>query len=235
MFVGGNLVRLAHPAQHILVDAAFIHIRRDADLVHEAAIIQPFHDDANAGGEGQVVRDDPAARRGNVITAARRQAAHRADHRFSIGAALKFREQFVDLIRRHDFAARRIHLQDDGFDAGIVLRAVQLRLDHVHHAVARRVGFVAGDDAVHLDDGDFGARVVVFQHAFLQLRADVASGAGFEAAIEAAANRVRNGLRKISQQAESQQHEQDDGENHPAPSPARLGRRRRRDHRRRRE
>ena len=41
----------------------------------------------------------------------------------------------------------------------------------------------------------------------------------------------RDKLREVAEQADAQQHEQDDGENHPAPAPARLGRRRRRDDR----
>jgi len=45
-----------------------------------------------------------------------------------------------------------------------------LRLDHVHHAVAGLVRRAAGDDAVHGDDGDFVASVIVFEDDLVELR-----------------------------------------------------------------
>ena len=95
---------------------------------------------------------------------------------------MELRDGLVDLVRGHHFAAGRIHFQDDGFDPVILLRAVELRLDHVHHVVAGLVHRMVGDDAVHRDDGDFAARVVVFQQAFFEPRADFARNAGGEIA-----------------------------------------------------
>ena len=60
---------------------------------------------------------------GNVITAGRREAAHRANHRLAGLPSSKFFDGPVDFIRRHHFAAGRIHFQNDGLDVGILFRA----------------------------------------------------------------------------------------------------------------
>ena len=241
-FLRRDVAGRAVAAEHVLELAAFVGHRRDADLVHQAAIIPAVHDDADAAGDGQVVGDNPAAAGGNIIAAGRREAAHRADDGLALAAGLavvvglvrlKRSDGVVNLIRRQHFAAGGIHFQDDGLHALVVAGAVELGLDHVHHVVAAAVKLVAGDDAVHGDDGDFVLRPVVFQNKFVQLWAGLAGGSerlGVETVVKR--QHVADELGEIAKQAEGQQHQQNDGKNHPA---AALGRqRRRRDDRRRR-
>ena len=74
-------------------------------------------DHPDAAGNGQLIRNNPPARRGNIITTGRRQAAHRTNDRFAVGTVLEFFNGAIDFVRCHHFAARGIALQDDGFDA----------------------------------------------------------------------------------------------------------------------
>src|SRR6185437_12204992 len=158
-----------------------------ADFVHQRAIIPAVHDDADAAGNGHLVRDDVAAGRGNIIAAGGSEVAHRNDHGLGLAlflvlavafsAGLKILDGVADFIGGENFAAGGIDFQNDGFDAAVVLSAVQLRLDDIHHAVTVLIHRAAADDSVHVDDTDFGRGIVVFQDGFIQARPDV-TGAG---------------------------------------------------------
>jgi hypothetical protein len=176
----------------------------------------------------QFVRDDPAARRGNIITAARREAAHRADH----GLARNRPEILTITLLISSEAITsppgESTFQDHRLDAAVFGGAVELRLMTstmllpdwsavwpvmMPSTVTTAILFLASlsSKCIRRASGRFRVRGI------------------FQAAIETAVERVRDELREISQQAEREQHDQNDRDNHPAPALARLGRRRRRD------
>ena len=102
----------------------------------------------------------------------------------------------------------------------VVARAVELRLDDVHLIVAVVVVFVAGNNSIHRDHRDFILRIVILQKTFFQLRPDLARARGFEIVIEA---RVHRELNENHQSRNTQQHGQNDRNDHPTATPARLG------------
>ena len=87
----------------------------------------------------------------------------------------------------------------------VVRCAIQLRFDDVHLIIAVVVIIVAGNNAIHRDDGDFILRIVVLQNTFFQLRPDFARAGSFEIVIEA--ERVRHELTDDYQTRKPQQHD----------------------------
>ena len=78
----GNFFRIALTAEHVFMFAAFIHLRLQAHLIHQPAVIPAMQNHADAPGNGQFVGHDPPAGRRDIITARGREIAHRGDYRF---------------------------------------------------------------------------------------------------------------------------------------------------------
>src|ERR1043166_9531794 len=122
----------------------------------------------------------------------------------------------IDFIGSENLAAGRIHFQYDSFDMVILLGAFELRLDHVRQIVSALVHDPAGNNAADLDDGDFVHCVMVFGDNFFELWSDAMAGVSCQT--EAAGEQVAN----MEEDAKREQNQQDDSENHPAASTARL-------------
>ncbi len=151
LFIAGGLRRV-EGRKHIFVGAALKGDRLHSDFVHQPVKIDGLHNDADGTGDGKFVGDDEPTRRGDVIAAGRRHAAHRGDDGFA-GVGLELHDGVVDFIGGKHFAAGRIDAKDDGFDAFIAGGEVKLFLDARHHVLLGAEA-VAGDDAGDRHDGD---------------------------------------------------------------------------------
>ena len=81
----------------------------------------------------------------------------------------------INLVGGQHLSAGRIDLQDNRFYSVVVFGSLELRLDHIHQAVAALVGDAAGDDPIDLDDRNFICRIIVFGDDLLEFGTD---GAG---------------------------------------------------------
>ena len=220
LFLGQDFVLIFLPAQHIFELAALEHLWPNADLVQQPAIIVTVHDDADASGDRQFVGHDPLAGRRDIVTARRRQTAHRGHGRLFV-ILLKISDRAVNLVRGQHLAARRIHPQNDGLYRVVLARPAQLVGNQVHQAAAAAVPRFAGNDPGDVQKGDLVLRMVVLICHLFQMRACLPTGRCFD----------RHAVDQMPQIAQNTQEKQDaehDGDLHPAASLARRTRRRRR-------
>src|SRR5207302_1900869 len=103
--------------EHSVKLAAFENDGGEADFVEELFVVQRLNDDADAAGDGGLVRHDESTAAGNVVAARRGERVHIDDDWFD-GA--QFADGIVNLIRSSDFAAGRIDFQNNGLYALVI-------------------------------------------------------------------------------------------------------------------
>src|SRR6266516_3270651 len=138
LFLRQNILLVLLATEHVLELAALEHLRPDSDLVEQAPIIVTVHNDPDAAGDGQFIGDNPTAGRRNVITARRRQTAHRGHDRLFV-ILFKISNRTVDFIRGQHLAARGIDSQYNRFRRVVLAGHAQLVGNQVHQAMGAAV------------------------------------------------------------------------------------------------
>ena len=115
----------------------------DADLLEELAHVGLAVEDADGAGDGERLREDRLARRGDVVAAARRVAPHRDDERLTFAVSTASRHITSAAI---DEPPGALDAEDDGADA------------RSSRACFQRLGDGVRADEVRAEERDVAAR-----------------------------------------------------------------------------
>ena len=154
------------------------------------------------------MRDDPVARRGDVVAARRRQRAHHGDHRL-FALILKIADDFVNVIRRQHFAAGGVDAEQHRLHVVVFARPFELPPDRLDHVVPAGIDAETGDQAGEIDYSNLVFAVAVSNGGFL----DIAVAAGAKRHAGGA-----DGQHDNQEAAQQQATQQAQGEPHPAPA-----------------
>jgi hypothetical protein len=165
------------------ISSAFVDFGQHAQLVQQPPVIEGAHNHPDAARQGQFVGHNPLARRRNIVASGCAQLAEGGDDRFVV-LFLKLAHGARNVVRGHDLAARRIHLENDGADGAIVGRHFEFVGDQVRHVAAMMAYSHVADDSVDVDDGDLVVRTVILHHHLFKPPGALAPSAGPEGPID---------------------------------------------------